>query len=544
MRKVKLKFQKSKDSIDTEKLKKYLKSESGISARFDTFEETFGAGKDGAKRQKKTFVVLTCRKKQSKRLLAFTPSLKLKYPSFKQARRIVRKSHKTPKGTRLIQLTFKDKLSNWLDGRPIQLIKDVARITGMSEETIDLVEVKEGSVIIILRVPESGAEALIKTSSEGELKAKYSTLKTVEPIADRAESIADLPEPVTDSPKIIQATADWTELLEEPAEPMTDPPEPMTDPPEPMTDPPEPMTDPPEPMTDPPEPMASSTNNSQPISAPRQPLASPSTQRQQTVQVQHGSSNAVCVACPGYVRKSRFNKTCKTCDKKLRGHPPVKLSIEGREMDHSAWQKVEPKVYRLVYRMWKRLQKNCIPALQSVINAWKFKENHGKSQHRELCSQFLEDAEFSVKSHLGCCFRMIKEHNQMERVVKERLERKAVDDLEISSPKGFRQYNFLMKCWVACKVDMLEYDKMIKNDCGRTDFIDPGCKLDASSSPPFGDKKRATVCPVCNNKFGVVIHKKRHCRHCLRVVCGKCAEFRAATLGGPMVRLCTDCLPF
>lgn len=208
--------------------------------------------------------------------------------------------------------------------------------------------------------------------------------------------------------------------------------------------------------------------------------------------------------------------------------------------------------------------------------------------------------------------------------------RSAVDDMQISSPKGFHQYNFLMNSWLDCKADMLEvwhwnmpnssskiqqfspcqYDKKIKTGCGRTDFVDPGLivcmyqgifvfecsgvgihpevcglvqnsatfnysmliarvlvrvffvfvflvlnipsechahidfKRAAAASRTFEDKKKATVCPVCKKNFGMVMNKRRHCRHCLRVVCGKCAKLRAGTLGGPMVRLCTECLPF
>lgn len=40
----------------------------------------------------------------------------------------------------------------------------------------------------------------------------------------------------------------------------------------------------------------------------------------------------------------------------------------------------------------------------------RFKENMDKAEHENLCSQFLEDAP-KKKNHVGCCFRMIKEHN-------------------------------------------------------------------------------------------------------------------------------------
>ena len=77
------------------------------------------------------------------------------------------------------------------------------------------------------------------------------------------------------------------------------------------------------------------------------------------------------------------------------------------------------------------------------------------------------------------------------------------------------------------------------SDHARIDF-----RPAAAARPPFEDKKEATKCPVCESTFGKLLHQKKHCRRCLRVVCGKCATKRQASPEGPKVRLCYECLPF
>ena len=189
-------------------LKKYLKLKLGVSTGFDIVAENSRGDKDVAKCQKKTFVLLSCRKKQLKRLIGLSPTLKLMYPSFKKARHVVRKAHKPPKGKRLIQLTFADKFIDWAEGRVLHLIKRVAKLTGISEDSIDLVEVKEGSLILVLRVPEGAAEAIASKSTEGglevefqteALKDEFPTLKAIEPTEEAVDSIEDLVEQIEDS---------------------------------------------------------------------------------------------------------------------------------------------------------------------------------------------------------------------------------------------------------------------------------------------------------------------------------------------------------
>lgn len=253
--------------------------------------------------------------------------------------------------------------------------------------------------------------------------------------------------------------------------------------------------------------------------------------------------------CKGFVRKGIFDKTCKNCGRASSEHPPVELSIEGRDICDD-WENVEPAFQRLVSHVWERLQKKCIPALKRVKTAWKFKESHVDSEHARLCSLFLEDAAGAAAGHRGCCNLMIKKYKQMESIIQENLNQEAtrvtVDDLKTSRPIVFGQYIFFLKSWSACKAEMLQYDQKIKNGCGRKDFVDPDFRPAAAARPPFEDKKEATKCPVCESTFDKLlgVHQKKHCRRCLRVVCGKCATKRQASPEGPKVRLCYECLPF
>ena len=196
--KVKLTFHESKDEINMKQMKQYLKSKLGIYTRFDIVAKNSGRGKDVAKREAKTFVLLTCRKKRLSSLIASSPELKLMYPSFKKARHITRKAHKPPKGKKLIQLSFADEFHEWGKGRALELIQRIAKLTGVPEDSIELVGMRPGSVVVVLRVPEPAAEVVMKESTEG-LKVQFPTLRAFEPTEESTESIEDLVEQMEES---------------------------------------------------------------------------------------------------------------------------------------------------------------------------------------------------------------------------------------------------------------------------------------------------------------------------------------------------------
>ena len=115
------------------------------------------------------------------------------------------------------ELTFANKILDWADGRVLHLIKRVAKLTGMSEDSIDLVEVKEGSLILVLRVPEGAAEAIASKSTEGglevefqteALKDEFPTLKAIEPTEEAVETTEDLVEQSEDSMMSMRKFAD------------------------------------------------------------------------------------------------------------------------------------------------------------------------------------------------------------------------------------------------------------------------------------------------------------------------------------------------
>ena len=124
-------------------------------------------------------------------LIAYGAKLKLLYPSFKSAREVWRK--KLPKGKKLVQFAFRDTHENWVEGRPIQLMKDIAKMTKLSKDTMHLVEILFGSVIIVLRLPESAARTIKEKASE--LKEKFPTLETIKLITESAV----LSQPVRDT---------------------------------------------------------------------------------------------------------------------------------------------------------------------------------------------------------------------------------------------------------------------------------------------------------------------------------------------------------
>ena len=147
-------------------------------------EEISGDGKDVERGKDSVFVVISCRASETNQLIALSPELKLMYPSFQMAEQLYLKANKLPKGLALIELFFTDKLSDWIAGRPIQLLKDIAKITGLSEDTMDIVKVWSGSFFIMFRLPKSAAQIIVK--KERELEGKFPTLKKIKLIGDSA----------------------------------------------------------------------------------------------------------------------------------------------------------------------------------------------------------------------------------------------------------------------------------------------------------------------------------------------------------------------
>ena len=176
-----LSFQNSASAIDTERLKKDLQSKTRVSVQI---EESSADGKDVERGKDKVLVVISCRASETNQLIALSPELKLMYPSFQMAEQLYLKANKLPKGLALIELFFTDKLSDWIAGRPIQLLKDIAKITNLSEDTMDIVKVWSGSFFIMFRLPKPAAQIIVK--KERELEGKFPTLKKIKLIGDLA----------------------------------------------------------------------------------------------------------------------------------------------------------------------------------------------------------------------------------------------------------------------------------------------------------------------------------------------------------------------
>ena len=177
--KVGLSFQNLASAIDKERLKRDLQSKAGVSVQI---EEISGDGKDVERGEDKVLVVISCRASETNQLIALSPELKLMYPSFQMAEQIYLKANKLPRGLSLIELFFTDKISDWIAGRPIQLLKDIAKITSLSEDTMDIVKVWSGSFFIMFRLPKSAAQIIVK--KERELEGKFPTLKKIKLIGD------------------------------------------------------------------------------------------------------------------------------------------------------------------------------------------------------------------------------------------------------------------------------------------------------------------------------------------------------------------------
>ena len=179
---MKLTFENPESAIDKERLLDVCQAQAGVSARIVDIAKRSGDGKDI---DDNTFVIITCLKKYSEKLVAYGPHIKKFYPSFKTAVEVSsHESFEPPQDKQLIQLTFKDTHLNWLEGRAIQLMIDIAEMTGLSRETMRLVQVLCGSVIIVLRLPKSAVQTL--RDKESEFKVKYPTFEKMDLIADSA----------------------------------------------------------------------------------------------------------------------------------------------------------------------------------------------------------------------------------------------------------------------------------------------------------------------------------------------------------------------
>ena len=175
--KTELAFNKEVSAADKAEIQKFCQTNAGTSARIDNSAES----------NKPFAVIITCLETDQMTLLAAAPKLAMRYDSFIMATDAALdkslKSLEPPEGKKLIQLCFRDTFSNWVENRPIQLIKDIAEITGLSLDTIDLVRVSGGSVYIFLRLTKSAAQKLMEISSERKmLNSKYHTLETIDPL--------------------------------------------------------------------------------------------------------------------------------------------------------------------------------------------------------------------------------------------------------------------------------------------------------------------------------------------------------------------------
>ena len=181
---MKVAFNESESPPDKGQIQQICQSKAGNSVRVDNY------GMDVEVPKAKAFVVvISCVDTHMRRLMRSAPRLGMRYPSFIKATDaaydVSLKSLEPPRGKKLIKLRFEDTFSNWQDDELDQLIEDIAQMTHVNEDTIDVVEISGGSVIIVLRLPEAAAQTLIKNSSERKmLKAKFRTLETIELIAD------------------------------------------------------------------------------------------------------------------------------------------------------------------------------------------------------------------------------------------------------------------------------------------------------------------------------------------------------------------------
>ena len=225
-------FEASASAVDKERLKKDVESKTGVSVHIERVQEISDNGEDverrdkvetvdertadkerlkintvkassgdrkrrknkkikKKKKEKKTFVVITCLASDKNRLISHSADLKSIYPSFGRAREVYLKQYKPPKNSKLIQFRFMDALSDWGGGRAMELIANIAKLIGLREETMDLVDLRSGSLLIVFRLPASVAQIIL--TKELELKAKFPTLEKIELIGD----LAPLPQSVS-----------------------------------------------------------------------------------------------------------------------------------------------------------------------------------------------------------------------------------------------------------------------------------------------------------------------------------------------------------
>lgn len=263
--------------------------------------------------------------------------------------------------------------------------------------------------------------------------------------------------------------------------------------------------------------------------------------------------------CPGYVRKGVFSKRCRHCGVLSNLHPPVELEkTKTMPLDGSDWELLDKGYMRWSKELWNALKYNLLPILDHVKKAWIFKENCPQTAHFEICEGFVANVTFMAdKPRLGCCTQMNLVYKKTETLLRQvgdseennSEEKNSEENNQWLTPligqKGtqeHRHFTFLMERWRECKAAVLEYDKKIKSGCGREDFIEPAPDFIPPPAPVFGERRYAIDCAECCKAFGFG-RPKRHCRHCLRVVCPTCAPVRPASEKRPSLRLCRACLP-
>ena len=169
------------NSIDTERFKSNLQSKAEISSGQIKSVKSSSRDDEGLV-DEKTLVSITCLESALFRLVASSNKISSMYPSFQRARKIYMQDYNPPKGSTLVRLHFKDGLYDWHGSRIEKLIIDIAKITGVDKDTIELVEISKGSVFIVLRLPEAAAKSIVE--KEIELKEKFPELDKIELIRD------------------------------------------------------------------------------------------------------------------------------------------------------------------------------------------------------------------------------------------------------------------------------------------------------------------------------------------------------------------------
>jgi len=194
--------------------------------------------------------------------------------------------------------------------------------------------------------------------------------------------------------------------------------------------------------------------------------------------------------------------------------------------------------------------------LSDMIEFARFFENvnAAAADRSKICRTFLVDCPYlSREPRLGCCVQLIKSFKEIETIIQRMSEkdkkarRQTHAFIKQQGTREHRDYQFLMQHWHQCRSKVLEYDRKVKEVCGRTDFIVPAPIPEPARVPPpkYENAKSVKICPECNVKFKRLKGRKKvHCKHCLRVVCLKCTSNEVVSAGGPAVRLCTGCLSY